>query len=99
MFVEVTDVNDNRPMFLAPPGGYTANISENAFIGDVIIIVEATDLDQQIDGVQDISYSILTNSTSVELPFVIHPEVSCCAHKNFHFSLSLWLYTSLVTSH
>ena len=64
--VNVTDSNDNRPIFSIPPGGYMENILENATIGSEVIVVTATDLDQGVN--QIITYSILTNRT---LPFSI----------------------------
>jgi hypothetical protein len=70
--VNVTDSNDNRPIFSIPPGGYMENILENATVGSEVIVVTATDLDQGAN--QVITYSILANSS---LPFSIpDPTVS-----------------------
>ena len=64
----MTDVNDNRPIFNIPPGGYQTSVSEDAMIGDEVIIVEATDLDSSN---QFITYAIDTNVTGVSVPFAI----------------------------
>ena len=66
--INVTDVNDNRPIFNIPPGGYQASVSEDAMIGDEVIMVEATDLDSSN---QFITYAIDTNVTGVSVPFAI----------------------------
>lgn len=72
--INVTDVNDNRPIFNVPPGGYQASVSEDAFIGDPVITVEATDLDSSN---QFITYAIDTNVTGVSVPFaILDPTVS-----------------------
>lgn len=72
--INVTDVNDNRPIFNIPPGGYRANVSEDAFIGDLVITVEATDLDSSN---QFITYFIDTNVTGFSVPFaILDPTVS-----------------------
>ena len=79
--INVTDVNDNRPIFNIPPGGYQASISEDAFIGDPVITVEATDLDSSN---QFITYSIDTNVTGVSVPFaILDPTVS-------YFTIMTW---------
>lgn len=70
--VNVTDSNDNRPIFIIPPGGYEESILENATVGSEVIVVLATDLDQGAN--QIITYSLLTN---LSLPFSIpDPSVS-----------------------
>ena len=43
VYVEILDVNDNAPSFLQPL--YQSNISECASIGDLILVVTATDVD------------------------------------------------------
>lgn len=74
----VTDANDNRPIFVIPSGGYVANVLENATVGCEIITVMATDLDQGIH--QSITYSVLSNTTTgMSVPFEIRdPTVSTC---------------------
>ena len=70
--VNVTDSNDNRPVFVVPPGGYVETILENTTIGSEVVTVVATDLDQGAN--QVITYSLLTN---VSLPFsILDPTVS-----------------------
>ena len=73
--VEVTDVNDNSPVFDAavyqvtlleddsPPLSTLSPLSSPA--GDVVLTVEATDADE--DGSADITYAVLTNLTSGEV--------------------------------
>ena len=73
--VNVTDSNDNRPIFSIPPGGYEVTISENVTVGSDVITVIATDLDQGPN--QIITYSILANISDVPVPFSISdPTVS-----------------------
>lgn len=87
--INVTDVNDNHPIFNIPPGGYQASVSEDAFVGDLVITVEATDLDSSN---QFITYSIDTNVTSVSVPFaILDPTVS-------KFIIMTWNYGYRVTS-
>ena len=66
--INVTDVNDNRPVFNIPPGGYQSSVSEDAFVGDEVITVVAMDLDSSN---QFITYAIDTNVTGVSVPFTI----------------------------
>ena len=76
--INVTDSNDNRPIF-SSPGGYVESILENATLGSEVIIVVATDLDQGDN--QDITYSILTNTS--DLPFSIpDPTVMHTSREN-----------------
>ncbi len=71
----MTDINDNRPIFSIPAGGYEMAISENTTVGSEVITVSATDFDQGPN--QIITYSILTNTSDVPLPFSIpNPSVS-----------------------
>ncbi len=76
----VTDANDNRPIFVIPSGGYVANVLENSTVGSEVITVMATDLDQGIH--QSITYSVLSNATTgTSVPFEItDPTVSTCTH-------------------
>lgn len=66
MVVNVTDSNDNRPIFTIPPGGYEEAILENATLGTEVINVTASDLDQGEN--QIITYFIATNAS---VPFSI----------------------------
>ena len=54
--IQVTDFNDNHPVFFVPEGGYTAVLPENATNGTQVLTVEATDFDQGAN--QHITYSI-----------------------------------------
>ena len=75
MVVNVTDSNDNRPIFSIPPGGYEQMILENATLGTEVINVTASDLDQGAN--QIITYFILANTSDVQIPFSIpDPTVS-----------------------
>ncbi len=76
IFFNVTDANDNRPVFMVPTGGYMATVSENATVGSEVITVIATDLDQGIH--QFVTYSLLSNiTTATNVPFEIsNPSVS-----------------------
>ena len=71
--VVVLDVNDNFPIFDKP--AYSGTVVEDTFIGQVILIVSATDLDTG-------NNSLITYSLDVELPFMINSatgEVSVSA--------------------
>ena len=75
IYFNISDANDNRPVFNIPAGGYRANIPENAGIGSEVITVMATDLDQGVH--QTITYSVLSNTTTSNIPFQItDPSVS-----------------------
>ena len=67
--INVTDVNDNRPIFNIPQGGYQASVFESAPVGFEAITVEATDLDTGDS--EFITYAIDTNVTGVDVPFAI----------------------------
>ena len=70
--INITDANDNQPVFLIPPGGYVANISEDAEVGSFVITVMATDLDLGTHA--QITYAIMNNTL---IPFEIaDPNVS-----------------------
>lgn len=73
--VNVTDSNDNRPIFTIPPGGYVETIPENTTLGSEVITVVATDLDQ--GGNQIITYAIQANTSNMALPFSI-PDSTVC---------------------
>lgn len=71
----MTDSNDNPPIFSVPPGGYVEAILENTTVGSEVITVIATDLDQGAN--QIITYTVLTNTSGVPIPFSIpDPMVS-----------------------
>ena len=71
VLMNITDSNDNHPIFNVPTGGYVASLPENASIGREVITVHATDLDLGLH--MEISYSI----NSSDVPFQISdPTVS-----------------------
>lgn len=73
MSFNITDANDNHPVFVIPNGGYVATVPEDAAIGRSIITVSAVDLDQSF---QTITYSIMTIDNNT-VPFTIaDPSVS-----------------------
>ncbi|XP_053363533.1 protocadherin Fat 3a isoform X2 [Clarias gariepinus] len=65
--INVTDVNDNAPMF--GRAVYSAIIREDANIGDAVVKVTAEDIDSQVNG--DILYSIVSGDR--ENQFFIEP--------------------------
>ena len=67
--MNVTDSNDNRPIFSIPPGGYEEAIPENTTLGTEIITVTASDLDDGEN--QEIRYLIQTNTSDGQIPFSI----------------------------
>ena len=78
MWINVTDTNDNVPVFSPPLGGYVANISENAEERTEVITVVATDRD--LGTHMEISYAI----ESENVPFVIvDPSVSSVYVNNY----------------
>ena len=56
MVVNVTDVNDNHPVFSIPVGGYLASLAENTTVGSEVITVVATDRDSGLHS--QITYSL-----------------------------------------
>ncbi|XP_072050702.1 cadherin-23-like [Amphiura filiformis] len=48
IYVEITDINDNNPMF--DQEQFTGNVSENAEIGTEVVVITATDLDIGVFG-------------------------------------------------
>ncbi|XP_068437474.1 protocadherin gamma-A11-like [Clinocottus analis] len=53
LFIDVLDVNDNAPVFTKDV--YAADINENAPIGTIVIRLNATDMDDSLNG--NVSYS------------------------------------------
>ena len=64
--VNVTDSNDNHPIFNIPTGGYVTSLLEGSSLGAEVITVTATDIDQGVN--MEILYSL--NST--DTPFQIN---------------------------
>lgn len=97
--INVTDVNDNRPIFNIPPGGYQAFVFESAPVGFEAITVEATDLDTGDS--QFITYTIDTNVTGVSVPFaILDPTVSHSLHNNNYRHCndgSVYYYPALIS--
>ena len=54
--VNVSDANDNHPIFSIPPGGYSARLSEDSPPGSEVVTVVATDRDSGIHS--QITYSL-----------------------------------------
>lgn len=69
MRITIADSNDNRPVFSIPLGGYMATLLENATIGEEVITVRATDIDQGDN--QNITYAISGNDSITAIPFSI----------------------------
>ena len=68
--VNVSDANDNHPVFTIPPGGYASSLYEDSPLGSEVITVVATDRDLALHS--QITYSLSDPS----VPFQIHnPEV------------------------
>ena len=74
--INITDVNDNRPIFQPPTEGYIASIPEDTEIGFEVITVVATDMDQGDN--MEITYAIINDG----VPFAINSSVSyyCVCH-------------------
>ena len=71
MTVNVSDANDNHPVFTIPPGGYTSTLSEDSSLGSEVVTVVATDRDLGLHS--QITYSLRDPSS---VPFQIQdPEV------------------------
>ena len=70
VIVNVSDANDNHPVFTIPPGGYASSLSEDSPLGSEVITVVATDRDLALNS--HITYSLREPSG----PFQIqNPEV------------------------
>ena len=67
ILITVTDKNDNAPLFTSDE--YTAEISENNNIGDLILQVTAVDLDEDING--EVTYQL---SAEVSEYFLLNPQ-------------------------
>ncbi|XP_018592616.2 protocadherin alpha-8-like [Scleropages formosus] len=69
--VNVLDINDNNPVFLTPL--YKVRVSENTPQGTTILVLNATDLDEGING--EIIYSFLEHGNVKALEtFSINPD-------------------------
>ena len=69
--INVTDVNDNHPIFNIPTGGYVASLPEDSPPGSEVITVVATDRDSGLHS--QITYSLADNS----VPFQIQDPAVC----------------------
>ncbi|XP_077957409.1 protocadherin alpha-6 isoform X32 [Gasterosteus aculeatus] len=69
IFIDVLDVNDNAPVFTKDV--YSADMNENAPIGTTVIRLNATDLDDGLNG--DISYSFGNVNNKVRELFNVEP--------------------------
>ncbi|XP_061090054.1 protocadherin alpha-4-like [Conger conger] len=70
IIVNVLDVNDNVPVFSKPL--YKVRISENAPFGTLVTTVNATDLDDGLNG--EIVYSFINDNDNNVNVFAINPE-------------------------
>ncbi|XP_031698491.1 protocadherin gamma-C3-like, partial [Anarrhichthys ocellatus] len=69
IFIDVLDVNDNAPVFTKDV--YSADINEDAPIGTIVIRVNATDMDDGLNG--DVSYSFGNVNIKVHELFDVDP--------------------------
>ncbi|XP_053285151.1 protocadherin gamma-C3 [Pleuronectes platessa] len=70
ILIEVLDVNDNAPIFTKDV--YSAEINENSPIGTIVIRVNATDLDEGLNG--EVSYSFGNVNSKVQEMFDVNPS-------------------------
>uniref|UniRef100_A0A8C4H9Y7 Cadherin domain-containing protein n=1 Tax=Dicentrarchus labrax TaxID=13489 RepID=A0A8C4H9Y7_DICLA len=70
IFIDVLDVNDNAPVFTKDI--YSAEINENSPIGTTVIRVNATDMDDGLNG--DVSYSFGNVNNKVRGLFDVDPS-------------------------
>ncbi|XP_037635778.1 protocadherin gamma-A11-like, partial [Sebastes umbrosus] len=70
IFINVLDVNDNVPVFTNDV--YSAEINENSPIGTIVIRVNATDMDDALNG--DVSYSFGNVNSKVRELFNVDPS-------------------------
>ncbi|XP_068570855.1 protocadherin alpha-3-like isoform X12 [Cebidichthys violaceus] len=69
IFIDVLDVNDNAPVFTNDV--YSADTNENVPIGTIVIRVNATDMDDGLNG--DVSYSFGNVNSKVRELFNVDP--------------------------
>ena len=68
--INISDANDNHPLFTIPDGGYDVSLSENSPLGSEVITVVATDRDSGLHS--QITYFL----SDVSVPFqIMNPEV------------------------
>ncbi|XP_070819223.1 protocadherin gamma-A11-like [Chaetodon trifascialis] len=70
IFIDVLDVNDNAPVFTKDV--YSAEINENSPIGTTVIRVNATDMDDGLNG--NVSYSFGNVNSKVRELFDVNPS-------------------------
>ncbi|XP_022625922.1 protocadherin gamma-A11-like [Seriola dumerili] len=69
ILIDVLDVNDNAPVFIKDV--YSAEINENSPLGTIVIRVNATDLDEGLNG--EVSYSFGNVNSKVRKLFDVDP--------------------------
>ncbi|XP_035016863.2 protocadherin alpha-5 isoform X9 [Hippoglossus stenolepis] len=70
ILIDVLDVNDNAPIFTKDV--YSVEINENSPIGTIVIRVNATDLDEGLNG--EVSYSFGNVNSKVQEMFDVNPS-------------------------
>ncbi|XP_034453497.1 protocadherin gamma-A11-like [Hippoglossus hippoglossus] len=70
ILIDVLDVNDNAPIFTKDV--YSAEINENSPIGTIVIRVNATDLEEGLNG--EVSYSFGNVNSKVQEMFDVNPS-------------------------
>lgn len=65
IIINVLDINDNAPLFTQPV--YTVNVSENAAAGTVVMVLNATDLDEGSNAELLYSYTLYTSEKTQEI--------------------------------
>ncbi|XP_031159098.1 protocadherin alpha-3-like [Sander lucioperca] len=70
IYIDILDVNDNAPVFTKDV--YSAEINEDSPIGTIVIRVNATDMDDRLNG--DVSYSFGNVNSKVRELFDVDPN-------------------------
>ncbi|KAK7915823.1 hypothetical protein WMY93_011584 [Mugilogobius chulae] len=65
IIINVLDINDNAPLFSQPV--YTVNVSENSAAGTVVMVLNATDLDEGTNAELLYSYTLYTSEKTQEI--------------------------------
>uniref|UniRef100_A0A3B3IMA9 Cadherin domain-containing protein n=2 Tax=Oryzias latipes TaxID=8090 RepID=A0A3B3IMA9_ORYLA len=71
IIVNVLDINDNAPLFIQPV--FAVNVSENSAPGTVVMILNATDLDEGSNAELIYSYTLYTSEKTQEI-FSLDPN-------------------------
>lgn len=95
ILITLTDVNDNRPIFI-PNSNISLSVYENIGINTVIIVLNASDLDSDLNSLLEYSFNAVSPSGNVSNIRISGNEIILANQFDFEAN-ALFVYTLTVT--